>query len=150
MSGSATRGGTPGPAASLRALDARAYKALGQHFLASESVASSIVRIAGVGEGSRVLEIGPGLGALTRPLVSRGAEVVAVERDPTLAAWIGQTFPSVRVTPGSAGAVTGSRRGPAAHAPSRIAPTSMTAARRRARSPARGGRGTLIFPKGRI
>jgi 16S rRNA (adenine1518-N6/adenine1519-N6)-dimethyltransferase len=97
VSGSATRGGTPGPAASLRALDARAYKALGQHFLASESVASSIVRVAGVGEGSRVLEIGPGLGALTRPLVSLGAEVVAVERDPTLAAWIGQTFPSVRV-----------------------------------------------------
>ncbi|MBN1336967.1 MAG: ribosomal RNA small subunit methyltransferase A [Deltaproteobacteria bacterium] len=92
------RGDTgPGPAALLRSLDASAQKALGQHFLASPSVASSIVRLAGVVPGSRVLEIGPGLGALTRLLVQAGAEVVAVEQDPALARWIRKTFPSVQV-----------------------------------------------------
>ncbi len=35
--------------------------------------------------GERVVEVGPGLGALTLPLVEAGAEVVAVERDPGLA-----------------------------------------------------------------
>ncbi len=86
-----------GPAALLRSMEAHAQKALGQHFLSSPDVAASIVRLAGVGEGSRVLEIGPGLGALTRPLVAAGATVVAVERDPILAGWIRRTWPTVQV-----------------------------------------------------
>ena len=54
----------------------------GQNFLASSDVAERIVAAARVGRGDVVLEIGPGEGALTRPLARTGARVVAVEIDP--------------------------------------------------------------------
>ena len=41
---------------------------------------------AGVAKGERVLEVGPGMGALTRALLNAGAEVTAVEKDEALAA----------------------------------------------------------------
>jgi len=54
-----------------------------QHFLTNPRIAA---RIAGFSEvrGRRVLEIGPGRGALTRELLERGAIVSAVELDPEL------------------------------------------------------------------
>jgi SAM-dependent methyltransferase len=45
-----------------------------------------LARLAGVGPGCRVLEIGPGTGQLTVPLAERGCEIVAVELGPRLAA----------------------------------------------------------------
>jgi SAM-dependent methyltransferase len=51
----------------------------------------------GVGAGSRVLEIGPGSGLVTRHLVDLGARVVAVEPDQGFAEHIGRTMPGVRV-----------------------------------------------------
>ena len=66
-----------GPA---RRLPAR--KRWGQHFLASRTVAERIVDAARVGDTDTVLEIGPGDGALTRPLASRAALLAAVEIDP--------------------------------------------------------------------
>ncbi|MGH9025522.1 MAG: rRNA adenine N-6-methyltransferase family protein, partial [Acidimicrobiia bacterium] len=44
------------------------------------------MRLAGVGPGDRVLEIGPGLGSLTLALVEGGARPVVLEIDPALAA----------------------------------------------------------------
>lgn len=67
---------------------AHARKRFGQHFLASESVLRRIVEVAGVGEGDRVLEIGPGLGGLTECLLEAGCEVVAVELDRDLAQFL--------------------------------------------------------------
>ena len=61
-------------------------KALGQNFVADPNTVRRIARLAGVTAGSRVLEIGPGLGSLTLALVEAGAEVVAVEIDRRLAA----------------------------------------------------------------
>ncbi|MFH1468242.1 MAG: 16S rRNA (adenine(1518)-N(6)/adenine(1519)-N(6))-dimethyltransferase RsmA [Pseudomonadota bacterium] len=87
--------GAEGPARRLRGAGGRAKKSLGQHFLASPQVALRIVQLAGVGEGSRVLEIGPGLGALTEPLLRSGALVVAVERDRVLAAALRERFPGL-------------------------------------------------------
>jgi len=63
----------------------RPRRALGQHFLADPNTARRIVRLAGIGEGDRVLEIGPGLGSLTLALVEAGAAVVALELDRHLA-----------------------------------------------------------------
>ena len=49
-------------------------------------VFDDIVRLAGLSDGSSVVEIGPGTGQATRPLAERGLRVVALEIDPRLAA----------------------------------------------------------------
>ncbi len=56
-------------------------RALGQNFVADPNTVRRIARLAGVGPGDRVVEIGPGLGSLTLALVETGAEVTAVELD---------------------------------------------------------------------
>ncbi|MEC7949103.1 MAG: 16S rRNA (adenine(1518)-N(6)/adenine(1519)-N(6))-dimethyltransferase RsmA [Myxococcota bacterium] len=77
------------PAHLLRQLEHRhARKRFGQHFLASEGVLRRIVAEAGVGPGDKVVEIGPGLGALTECLLEAGCEVLAVEIDRDLAAFL--------------------------------------------------------------
>ena len=60
-------------------------KSLGQHWLHDTAVLDSIIDCADVRPGDAVLEIGPGLGTLTRRLLARGAHVTAVEFDETLA-----------------------------------------------------------------
>jgi 16S rRNA (adenine1518-N6/adenine1519-N6)-dimethyltransferase len=59
-------------------------KALGQHFLADENILGVIGRLSGLDAEDVVLEIGPGLGVLTRFLADRVALVHAVELDRTL------------------------------------------------------------------
>jgi 16S rRNA (adenine1518-N6/adenine1519-N6)-dimethyltransferase len=75
---------THGPA-DIRSLlaehDLRPSRALGQNFVADGNTVRRIVRLAGVDAGSRVLEIGAGLGSLTLALAESGAEVTAVEID---------------------------------------------------------------------
>ena len=71
--------------ARLGALGVRAAKGLGQHFLVDERVAHRHVEYAGIAADDVVLEIGPGLGVLTRPLLRKAARVVAVEKDRRLA-----------------------------------------------------------------
>ncbi len=58
-----------------------ASKALGQNFLLDGQLLDRIARVPGDLAGQRVYEVGPGPGGLTRALLGRGAEVVAVERD---------------------------------------------------------------------
>lgn len=59
----------------------RPSAALGQHFVVDPNTVRRIARLAGVGPGDRVVEIGAGLGSLTLALAETGAEVVAVELD---------------------------------------------------------------------
>ena len=60
----------------------RPGRALGQNFLADPNTARRIARLAGVAAGTRVVEVGPGLGSLTLALCDAGAsEVVALELD---------------------------------------------------------------------
>ncbi|MFM7532188.1 MAG: 16S rRNA (adenine(1518)-N(6)/adenine(1519)-N(6))-dimethyltransferase RsmA [Rubrivivax sp.] len=61
-------------------------KRFGQHFLADESVCEAIVDAVDPRPGQAVVEIGPGLGALTRGLLARCGRLVAVELDRDLAA----------------------------------------------------------------
>jgi 16S rRNA (adenine1518-N6/adenine1519-N6)-dimethyltransferase len=56
-------------------------RALGQNFVADPNTVRRIARLAEVGPGDRVVEIGPGLGSLTLALAETGAEVTAVELD---------------------------------------------------------------------
>jgi 16S rRNA (adenine1518-N6/adenine1519-N6)-dimethyltransferase len=59
-------------------------KALGQHFLVDENILGVIGRLAELTDDDVVLEIGPGLGVLTRYLAARVARVHAVEVDTSL------------------------------------------------------------------
>lgn len=83
-----TRGALLGPA-EIRdlagRLGVRPTKTLGQNFVHDGGTVRKIVRVADVGAGERVVEIGPGLGSLTLGLLEAGASVVAVEIDPVLA-----------------------------------------------------------------
>jgi 16S rRNA (adenine1518-N6/adenine1519-N6)-dimethyltransferase len=56
-------------------------RALGQNFVADPNTVRRIARLAGVGPGDHVVEIGPGLGSLTLALAETGASVTAVELD---------------------------------------------------------------------
>lgn len=66
-------------------LDLRPTKRLGQNFVIDGNTVRRIVSQAGVAQGERVLEVGPGLGSLTLGLLAAGASVTAVEIDPVLA-----------------------------------------------------------------
>ena len=65
----------------LVANDLHPSRALGQNFVADGNTVRRIVRLAGIGGGRRVVEIGAGLGSLTLALVEAGASVTAVEID---------------------------------------------------------------------
>lgn len=67
-------------------LGIRPAKRWGQNFVVDANTVRRIVRLAGVGADEVVVEVGPGLGSLTLGLLETGAQVVAVEIDPTLAA----------------------------------------------------------------
>ncbi|MCU1492655.1 MAG: rsmA [Acidimicrobiaceae bacterium] len=73
-------------------------KSLGQHFVVDPNTVERIARLAGVGPGDRVVEIGPGLGSLTLALAATGAEVTAVEIDARLVKVLRTVVPeSVRI-----------------------------------------------------
>jgi len=64
-----------------------------QHDL-EPALARRLVTVAQVKAGERVLEIGPGTGALTAALLAGGAQVAAVERDPVRLAQLQRDFPA--------------------------------------------------------
>ena len=67
-------------------------KSLGQNFLMHAQTAERMVQEAGVTSSDTVLEIGPGTGMLTRVLLSRVKNVVAVEADDVLIPVLTDTF----------------------------------------------------------
>lgn len=62
----------------------RAKKSLGQNFLTDQNVLTNIVAAAEITENDNVIEIGPGIGALTEQLANAAGEVVALEIDQDL------------------------------------------------------------------
>ena len=63
----------------------KARKRFGQHFLSDQAIIEAIVREIAPKPGQFVVEIGPGLAALTQPLVERLGELTVVELDRDLA-----------------------------------------------------------------
>lgn len=59
-------------------------KSLGQNFLIDDNVIDKIIDGARVKEGDKVIEVGPGIGTLTREMAKRAEKVVAVEIDKNL------------------------------------------------------------------
>ena len=84
----------------------QARKRFGQHFLTDESVVESIVRAIAPARDDHVVEIGPGLSALTAPLLQRLDRLTAVEIDRDLAARLRKQYPPERLTVVEADALT--------------------------------------------
>jgi len=76
----------------LAAHDVTLTKSLGQNFLHDQNQLRRIVAAGDVQAGDKVLEIGPGLGPLTELLLEMGAEVLAIEMDARLAAFLRERF----------------------------------------------------------
>lgn len=72
----------------LQRLDVRPSRRLGQNFLVDRNLLLALVRDAQIEPGEKVLEVGPGTGALTRELLAAGADVTAIEFDRRLAAYL--------------------------------------------------------------
>ncbi len=70
----------------------RFSKSLGQNFLTAAWVPEDIAESAGLDEETGVLEIGPGVGCLTRELSKRAGKVVSVELDRTLQPVLAETL----------------------------------------------------------
>ncbi len=68
----------------LREYNFRPKRRLGQNFLIDEGTAARIVELAKIEQGDVVVELGPGLGILTRPLLERAKRVIAIEKDSAL------------------------------------------------------------------
>lgn len=69
-------------------------KSLGQHWLRDEDSLNAMAKAADVQSSDTILEIGPGLGTLTKVLLERANQVIAVEFDQILANQLPQRLPS--------------------------------------------------------
>lgn len=81
----------------------RFSKSMGQNFLIANWVPVDIADAAGLDEHSAVLEIGPGIGPLTRQLAQRAGKVAAIELDASLLPILRETLadcPNVEIIPG--------------------------------------------------
>jgi 16S rRNA (adenine1518-N6/adenine1519-N6)-dimethyltransferase len=83
--------------ATLKEIGVWPSKALGQNFLHDQNLARWIVDQADIIPGNYVVEIGPGLGALTRFILEKGAHVLAIEKDARLANFLRERFRGERV-----------------------------------------------------
>jgi 16S rRNA (adenine1518-N6/adenine1519-N6)-dimethyltransferase len=93
---SPSKGGSPSLLAQakklLRRSGLRARKGLGQHFLVDSDVLETIVAAADLAPEDTVIEVGPGLGVLTRELAAHAGWVVAIELDDKLAVALQKTL----------------------------------------------------------
>ena len=94
------RGGSRRPyrPRALREAGATPLKQLGQHFLTDRNVVNRIVVAAELTLDTNVIEVGPGLGALTQSLVGAARQVIAVELDAKLAAQLNETIDAPNLT----------------------------------------------------
>jgi 16S rRNA (adenine1518-N6/adenine1519-N6)-dimethyltransferase len=71
-----------------------AKKSMGQNFLVDENVLQQIAESVDIGQDDRILEVGPGKGALTKLLAQKAGKVVAVELDKRLVTYLREKFHS--------------------------------------------------------
>ena len=81
----------------LREIRVSPVKTLGQNFLHDQNLARWIVQQADLSAADFVLEIGPGLGAITEPLLETGAQVLAIEKDGRLVDFLRAHFAGRRL-----------------------------------------------------
>ncbi len=88
---------TEDPRAVLSRLGVRPSRSRGQHFLVDARVAARQLNHADLRPSDVVLEIGPGLGVLTRGLVARAKHVIAIESDRRFAVYLGRAVPEAEI-----------------------------------------------------
>lgn len=71
-------------------------KHLGQHFLADENIARKIVHCLNVSADTSIVEIGPGMGVLTKYLLKNHRHVEVVEYDPDAAKYLAEAYPELQ------------------------------------------------------
>ena len=81
----------------LDRLRAAPRKSLGQNFLHDKNLAKWIVEKLEIQKADHVIEIGPGLGALTSEILSRGVSATLLEKDKLFSSFLRQKFSSDRV-----------------------------------------------------
>ncbi|MEO7168286.1 MAG: 16S rRNA (adenine(1518)-N(6)/adenine(1519)-N(6))-dimethyltransferase RsmA [Chthoniobacterales bacterium] len=81
----------------LRDIRVVPVKTLGQNFLHDQNLARWVVQQAQLSAGDFVVEIGPGLGAITGPALDTGAEVLAIEKDGRLVDFLRSHFAGRRL-----------------------------------------------------
>ncbi|MFA6447761.1 MAG: 16S rRNA (adenine(1518)-N(6)/adenine(1519)-N(6))-dimethyltransferase RsmA [Patescibacteria group bacterium] len=86
----------------MQSIDSRPIHALGQNFLVDQAALKDIVQAAEIKKGEHILEIGPGLGVLTKELIASGAHVTAIEKDKKLLDYMAQRPYSVQLHHGDA------------------------------------------------
>jgi 16S rRNA (adenine1518-N6/adenine1519-N6)-dimethyltransferase len=79
-------------AATLREIGVSPVKSLGQNFLHDRNLAKWIVDQAKISREDFIVEIGPGLGALTEIVLAKGARVLAIEKDKRLVDFLREKF----------------------------------------------------------
>ncbi|WP_190810746.1 16S rRNA (adenine(1518)-N(6)/adenine(1519)-N(6))-dimethyltransferase RsmA [Flagellimonas sp. S3867] len=72
----------------------KAKKHLGQHFLKDESIAKKIAETLSLNGYSKVIEIGPGMGILTKHLLQRDLDLVAMDLDEESIMYLNHSFRS--------------------------------------------------------
>lgn len=65
----------------MKKYNIKANKSLGQNFLIDDNVVESIVDTGNISNEDLVIEIGPGLGTLTKPLLEKAGKVICIELD---------------------------------------------------------------------
>ncbi len=76
----------------LDQLGIKPKRSLGQNFLINDQIYKKIISTLEISSKDKILEVGPGLGTLTRFLLETGAEIVCVEKDTQLTAYLKEKF----------------------------------------------------------
>lgn len=79
----------------LETLGHRPNKGLGQNYLIDANILDIIANTAEIGPEEAVLEIGPGLGALTERIIPKSKSVTCIEKDPTMVKYLKTRFSEV-------------------------------------------------------
>ena len=81
----------------LKELDVKASKSRGQNFVINDSLIDSIMNFASLNESENIVEIGPGLGALTKELYKIKSDIKVIEIEKKFANDLKQRFPKLEV-----------------------------------------------------
>jgi len=76
----------------LKEKNIKVLKSLGQNFLVDENILNKIIQAAELNKNDMVIEVGPGLGVLTKELSEKCKQVIAIEKDKKLAELLEKEF----------------------------------------------------------